>query len=137
MINYKDYCSLELKEGIVFARYVKNAHVDVEIGKSIVEARLELTNRLPHAVLICGGPITMSKEARSYALRDEALDLIKATAIVADENLLKITFYKLLFFTQSRKRRMRFFSNMEHGINWLKESAAVEIEQLHRVQELN
>ena len=133
MIHYKEYCKLELIDGIVYARYIEDAYIDLETAKAIVKARKELTNNLPHAVLICGGPINISKEARAYGITDESLELIIASAIVAEENLLRLTFYKLLFFTQSKKRKMRFFNKMEPGIKWLKERAAAEID-LQQVQ---
>lgn len=120
MKNIENYCKLELIDGIVHARYVDDAFIELNTAKAIVQERRRIANEKPHSVIVTGGPISISPEARKYALSDESNALIRAWAIITEENLLKMTFYKLLFFTQSRKHKMRFFNNSEAGLKWLK-----------------
>ena len=102
MFNVADFCKLELKNNIVHAHYAGNAPIDLTIAKAIVAERRRLTNNLPHKVIVTGGPINISADARKYALSEESNALITSWAIVTEENLLKQTFFKLLFFTQNR-----------------------------------
>ena len=120
MKNVDEFCKLELIDGIVHARYVDDVYIELSTAKAIVKERKRITNNKPHSVIVTGGPILMSPEARKFALTDESNALIRGWAIVTEENLLKITFFKLLFFTQSRKHKMRFFSDSETGLKWLK-----------------
>jgi hypothetical protein len=120
MNNLEEFCKLELIDGIVHAKYADDVYVELPTAKAIVKERRRIANNQPHSVLVTGGPISISPEARKFALSDESNALIKAWAIITEENLLKLTFFKLLFFTQNRKHKMRFFKDSESGLNWLK-----------------
>ncbi len=113
------YCRLEFIDGIVHAKYADNVTVNLATAKAIVAERLKIANHLPHMVLVTGGPINISADARKYALSEESNALITAWAIVTEENLLKTTFFKLLFFTQNSKSKMRFFKDEAAGLAWL------------------
>lgn len=123
MVDLEKYCKLSLVDGIVHAHYADDVYIDLAIAKAIVVERKKLAKNLPHAVIITGGPITISAEARKYALCEESNELISYWAIVTEENLLKLTFYKLLFFTQCRKHNMKFFSDLNSAVNWIKSQA--------------
>jgi len=126
MSNVADFCVLELKDKIVHATYATNAVIDLETAKAIVLERRRIANNLPHKVLVTGGPITITPDARKFALSEESNALITAWAIVTEENLLKLTFFKLLFFTQNRKHKMRFFKDEASGLAWLQRQDTTE-----------
>jgi hypothetical protein len=119
MINVDDFCVLELKNGIVHANYATDVIIDLDTAKAIVAKRRTMAKNLPHKVLVTGGPINISKDARKFALSEDSNALISSWAIVTEENLLKLTFFKLLFFTQNRKHKMRFFKDEASGLAWL------------------
>ena len=120
MKSVDKYCKLHLIDGIVHAEYAEDAYIEIDIAKAIVEKRKKTAGFKPHPVLVKGGPISVSEEAKKYALTPQSSELIVAWAIVTDENLLKLLFYKLLFFTQNSKHRLRFFKNENAAIEWLK-----------------
>jgi len=112
---------MEFMDGLVIARYKPRVFIDTEIAKEIVQARNELTNHTPHCVLVEGGPIEISSDARKYALTKESSSNIIAWAIISKMSLFKSVFLKLLYFTQGKWNHIRFFDTREEGIEWLNE----------------
>lgn len=118
-MDIKNICELSLVNGVVHAHYALDVYIDLETAERIVFERKKLTNYKPHPVIVTGGPIRTSPEARRYAFTTESSELITSWAIVTDDSLIKTTFYKLLFFTQNRKRKMRFFNTKEEALSWI------------------
>ncbi len=118
-MDIEAYCKIEIKDGVVHARYEPNVYIDLDTAERIVEYRKKLSNYKPHPVMVTGGPIRVSQEAKRYAFTSESSELITSWAIVTEESLIKSTFYKLLFFTQNRKRKMRFFKTEEEALDWI------------------
>ncbi len=112
---------MEYMNGLVIAKYKPHVFIDAAIAKEIVQARNELTNYTPHCVLVEGGPIEISSDARKYALTKESSSNIIAWAIISKMSLFKSVFLKLLYFTQGKWNQIRFFDNREEGIAWLSE----------------
>jgi hypothetical protein len=116
-----NYIVMEYMDGLVIAKYKPHVFIDAAIAKEIVEARQALTNYTPHCVLVEGGPIEISADARKYALTKESSSNIIAWAIISKMSLFKSVFLKLLYFTQGKWNQIRFFDNREEGVAWLSE----------------
>ena len=130
-MDINKFCQLTFINGVVHAHYTPNAYIDIDTAESIVIARKELANYQPHPVVVTGGPIRTSPEARRYAFTTESSELITSWAIVTEENMIKTTFYKLLFFTQNRKRKMRFFNSKEDALKWINKRKQTELGELY------
>ena len=117
---YEDqFIRMEYVEGVVIAYYKPYVYVDIDDAKQIVVARKEIANHQPHAVLVHGGPIEPSPAARKYALTRESSELIEMWAIVDKKNMFKNVFLKLLFATQGKWNKIRFFETKDSALNWL------------------
>ena len=115
------YIVMEVVDGVVYARYKPHVFINAEAAKEIVLARNELTNFMPHTVLVEGGPIEIGSDARKYALTKESSHNIIAWAIISNKSLFKSVFLKLLYFTQGKWNHIRFFGDRGGSIAWLSE----------------
>ncbi len=123
MIYEDEIIQMEFANGILIGRYKKDVYVDIDQAKHIVKQRLKMTGGKPHCALATGGPLEMSPEARKYALSKESSQNIECWAVVYEQSLFKSVFLKLLFFTQGKWNRIRFFDTEEEGMAWLTKQA--------------
>lgn len=109
-----------LSENLLIATYKKGLHIDLDIAREVVRSRRCFTSGKTLAVLILnGGVVSMSKEAREYLASSEGTTEIRAAAIV-----LESVFGSVLgnFFLSVNKPEMpvRIFSRKHAAIRWLK-----------------
>lgn len=109
-----------LSESLLTATYKKGLHIDLEIATDIVKSRRCFTSGKTLSVLILnGGVVSMSKEAREYLASGEGTAGIRAAAIV-----LKSVFGSFLgnFFLSVNKPEMpvKIFRYERTAVNWLK-----------------
>lgn len=114
------YIHFVLQEKLLVATFKKGLHIDLDTAREVVKSRLHFTSGKIVAVLILnGGVIGMTKEAREYLASPEGTAKIRATAIV-----LNSIFGSFLgnFFLSVNKPDMpvRIFSHQSTAVKWLK-----------------
>jgi hypothetical protein len=113
------YVHLELKDDILIGTYKKGIKMNMEMARSIVNARLEFTGGKDVLALIASeGIVSMDKRTREFMASKEGSKGIKAAAII-----LKSSFGSFVanFYLSVNKPPMpvRIFTNTRAAINWL------------------
>lgn len=115
------YVHFMLCENLLTATYKKGLQMDLDIAREVVRSRYLFTSKKTVPVLILnGGVVSMTREAREYLASGEGTTGIMAAAIV-----LESVFGSILgnFFLSVNKPEMpvRIFSRKHAAIKWLRE----------------
>ncbi len=116
-----DFVILEIENGIMRLTYKAGATINLDNAKTIVQKRLQLTNKKAIPVIIDDiGFKGIEKDARDYLSSDEGIKGISAAALVSKSVFsaylanffLKISFYK-------PKMPARVFKDESEARKWL------------------
>jgi hypothetical protein len=121
MSQTNKYVNFEMDNNILVATYKKASKINLEIAKTIVEARLNFTERKELPVLVYNqGVVSMDKLARDFLSSTEGVKGLKAGAIILDS-----PFTSLLsnFFIKVSKPKIpaKTFTNKTAALKWLKQ----------------
>lgn len=113
------YVHFMLSENLLTATYQKGLQIDLDIAREVVRSRQFFTSQKTVPVLILnGGVVSMTKEAREYLASSEGTTGIRAAAIV-----LKSVFGSFLgnFFLSVNKPEMpvKIFTRRDTAVRWL------------------
>lgn len=108
-----------IKDGIIYAAYVKNIIVDLEVSKRILEQRNKISEGRAYPILGNAKMVKYwTKEARDFHSSEEYGKLAKAVGLVFDSPVLSIF---LNFYIRFHKTRfpIKAFTNEEEAVLWL------------------
>ena len=113
------YVHFVLSENLLIVTYKKGLQIDLDIAREVVRSRYLFTSKKTVPVLILnGGVVSMTKEAREYLASGEGTTGIRAAAIV-----LKSVFGSFLgnFFLSVNKPEMpvKIFTRRDAAVRWL------------------
>jgi len=124
----KDYLEDDLvklwkEDNILFSEY-KSEILDLEAAKNTVKSRLQFTDNKTYPVVIDITNIrTVTKEARDYLSRGEAISHLSAAAIIANSLATRLLFNFFLTFSKPALP-MRIFNSKDEAIKWIGQFAA-------------
>ena len=114
------YISLRIEDGILFGTWADNTHVNLEVAKECVKARLKFQNSISYPALIdMRGVKSASKEAREY-MANEGAQLITAGALLID-SLLTRTIGNIFLTINKPPVPSKLFTEEQKAIEWLKQ----------------
>jgi len=78
------FVDLEFKDNFLVARYKAGPKIDLSAAKIILSERIEFTNNTSYPVLVIdSGLVSMDKQARDFLSSNEAIEGIRASAIIS------------------------------------------------------
>lgn len=114
------YATFEIRDGILFFEYKKDAFIDLEAAIEIVDHRIQLQKSQPYPVLCDITKVkSFDKQARTY-LANEGSQLVSAVALIVGSPARK---HMSNFYLTVNKPAVptRVFTSREEALMYLKE----------------
>jgi hypothetical protein len=114
------YIKIWKEGGILYSVFAEGLHIDIEIARKCVEARITFSRGISYPVFIdMKGIRSVTKEARDY-LADEGSRLIKGGALLVDSALTKMLGN---IFLQINKPQvpLKLFTDKDEAREWLQQ----------------
>ncbi|HWJ92371.1 MAG TPA: hypothetical protein VNR87_14745 [Flavisolibacter sp.] len=113
------YIDYTIEQGIIIASYKNGVHINLDIAKEIVEARIRFSDKKSYPVLINSqGVVSMDKAARDYFSSEQGIRGLKAAAIVVNSPF--SSFLGNFFLWVNRTRLpVKIFTNHQAAFEWL------------------
>jgi hypothetical protein len=110
-----------LKDGIVFSSFKHDCIMDLELIKKGIAARIKVSGGIDRPVLIdARGVRYWTRESKEYGMSKEAIVYIKATGIIVNSLVLRISInWALKTFKQDHPSR--FFTDEDKAVKWLQQ----------------
>jgi len=111
---------LEIKDGIIYARYRPGVIVTLEMAKDMVKSRVEFAENVSYpAVVFIDGLKSISKEARDYLAEDGTIGLVAGALVMKSvyNTFIGNFFLKLT----SPPFPSKIFTDLNSALEWLEQ----------------